>query len=459
MVAFASLGSIATFVFAWQLSLLVVDTHSTQLSLALAAAGVKGVTLLGQEWFSAIAAARVKRQLRAKLLARIGEKDGWLTTVSKVELNLLLTSGLDSLDAYFARFLPQVVYTALATPFFVFCIFNLDWLSALIILITLPLIPLFMVFIGWATAKVQAKQLAALTALSQHFEFVIRGITTLRVFSRAQKQVEILSENGETHRRRTMKVLSVTFLSGFALELIASLAVALVAVTIGLRLIDGTISFGTGLLILILAPDAYLPLRLVGANFHASAEGVAAIDRTLALLETEPEERKTVNLKVESAAAKLTVIAGPSGCGKSTLLKSLQSSNSAWLPQQSPILNSTALRNIVGDEPVNHEQLQLAIELADIVEIDLNTPLSSGFMTLSGGQRQRLALARTFYRALVHDVDLLLLDEPTSALDPERVQGVLASIQKFKSMGFSVVVVSHQQEVIAAADILIEVPA
>lgn len=459
MVAFASLGSIATFVFAWQLSLLVANPASAQLPLAFGAAAAKGLTLLGQEWFSSIAASRVKRQLRAKLLSRVGEKDGWLATVSKVELSLLLTSGLDSLDAYFARFLPQVVYTALAIPFYVFCIFNLDWLSALIILVTLPLIPLFMVFIGWATSKVQARQLNALTALSQHFESVMRGMTTLRVFSRAQKQVQILSENGEAHRLSTMKVLSVTFLSGFALELIASLAVALVAVTIGLRLIDGTIAFGTGLLILILAPDAYLPLRLVGANFHASAEGVTAIDRTLTLLEMQPAKRKGLEANFAIEEAKLTVIAGPSGCGKSTLLKSLQNENSAWLPQQSAILNATALQNIVGDEIVQPEQLQLAIQLADLNDIDLNLSLSSGFSSLSGGQRQRLGLARTFYRALVHEVDLLLLDEPTSALDPIRVTHILNSIQEFKARGKAVVVVSHQREVMAAADVLIEVSA
>lgn len=391
------------------------------------------------------------------MLRRIGENQEWLDRQSSVELNLLLTTGLDALDAYFAKFLPQVVYTALATPIFVIFIFTHDWLSALTILITLPLIPLFMIFIGWATNKVQSKQLSALTALSQHFVDAVRGLTTLRVFSRAKAQIDIMRKNSEAHRTRTMKVLSITFLSGFALELIASLAVALVAVSIGLRLIDGSLSFATGLLVLILAPDAYLPLRMVGANFHASADGVAAIDKTLKLLEQELVDNSPVATRITPKLAHLTVLIGPSGVGKSTALNAIRNENCAWMPQRSVLFDSTVRGNIVGASRVDEVLLAKAVQMAALDDLDLNLSVGSSFNTISGGQQQRIALARVFYRALLTESKLILLDEPTAALDEHRVELVLRSIKALASEGRAVVAVSHQRQVIAAADQLVEV--
>ena len=443
-------------VFAWQLSLLVVNPESAKVWLGLAAAAIKALTLIGQEWFSSIAAARVKKQLRASLLAQIGQKQGWLARQSSVELNLLLTTGLDSLDAYFAKFLPQVVYTAIATPMFVIFIFSQDWLSAVIILVTLPLIPLFMIFIGWATAKVQAKQLSALTALSQHFVDALRGLTTLRVFSRARAQLEIMRQNSEAHRKRTMKVLSITFLSGFALELIASLAVALVAVTIGLRLIDGTITLAVGLLVLILAPDAYLPLRMVGANFHASADGVAAIDQALTLLNQDGVTSAIKPIAIDVKPNVLTVLTGPSGVGKSTSLKALRDPNSAWMPQRTVLFDGTVRSNIVGASRVDDLVVAKAVEMAALDDLDLDSSVGGNFSTVSGGQQQRIALARVFYRALLLDSKVILLDEPTSALDEARATSVLNSLRLLAAEGRAVVAVSHQSGLIAAADQVIE---
>lgn len=459
MVAFALLGTLATVAFAWQLSLLVVDPGAASLWLGLSAAAVKALTLIGQEWFSAIAAAKVKQQLRGSLLKRIGDNQAWLDRQSSVELNLLLTTGLDSLDAYFAKFLPQVVYTALATPIFVFFIFTQDWLSAVTILITLPLIPLFMIFIGWATSKVQSRQLNALTALSQHFVDALRGLTTLRVFSRARAQLEIMRQNSEAHRSRTMKVLSITFLSGFALELIASLAVALVAVSIGLRLIDGSITLAAGLLVLILAPDAYLPLRMVGANFHASADGVAAIDKTLTLLDQKAVNRPPVATLVAPKPAQLTVLVGPSGVGKSTTLKALRGEDCAWMPQRPVLFDDTVRGNIVGASRLDEPCLTRATQMAALDDLDLDLRVGSSFSTVSGGQQQRIALARVFYRALLLDSKLLLLDEPTAALDEDRAKLVLRSIKTLAAEGRAVVAVSHQTTLIASADEVIEVSA
>jgi ATP-binding cassette subfamily C protein CydD len=459
VVAFALVGTLATVAFAWQLSLLVVAPEAANLWLGLSAAAVKALTLIGQEWFSAIAAAKVKQQLRGSLLKRVGDNKAWLDRQSSVELNLLLTTGLDSLDAYFAKFLPQVVYTALATPIFVFFIFTQDWLSAVTILITLPLIPLFMIFIGWATSKVQSRQLNALTALSQHFVDALRGLTTLRVFSRAKVQLEIMRQNSEAHRSRTMKVLSITFLSGFALELIASLAVALVAVSIGLRLIDGSITLAAGLLVLILAPDAYLPLRMVGANFHASADGVAAIDKTLTLLDQNAVDRPTVATLVAPKPAQLTVLVGPSGIGKSTTLKALRDEDCAWMPQRSVLFDDTVRGNIVGASRLDEPCFTRATQMAALDDLDFDLQLGSSFSTVSGGQQQRIALARVFYRALLLDSKLLLLDEPTAALDEDRAELVLRSIETLAAEGRAVVAVSHQTALIASADEVIEVSA
>ncbi|MFM7030097.1 MAG: ABC transporter transmembrane domain-containing protein [Micrococcales bacterium] len=254
-----------------------------------------GVLLLGlgraaliwvQEWLASMAAARAKTQLRGALLAAL-EKLGpeWLAKRHSSSVALLATTKLDALDAYFAKFLPQLVYTALITPVLTALIWGSDLWSGVAVVCTLPLIPLFMIFIGWATQTAQQRQLASVTALWQHFGEVLRGLTTLRVFGRLPRQPQAILAASEGYRRRTMKVLRLSFLSGFALEVAASLSVALVAVSIGIRLIDGTLSLETGLFVLLLAPEAYLPLRMVGANFHASSEGVAVSGQVLDVID------------------------------------------------------------------------------------------------------------------------------------------------------------------------------
>ena len=458
MVAFALLGAISTITFAFVLSDLIVSHHSDFLALGVAAAAVKALTLLGQEWFSAIAATRVKSQLRGKLISQMRANGSyWMNSQNKSELNLLLTTGLDSLDAYFAKFLPQIVYTALAAPIYVWVIFSQDALSGITVVATMPLIPLFMTFIGWATAKVQSRQLASLTALSSHFVDAIRGLTTLRVFGRANAQVDIMRANSEQHRKRTMRVLSVSFLSGFALELIASLAVALVAVSIGLRLIDGTITFAAGLLVLILAPDAYLPLRMIGANFHASADGVAAIERTFALLDQKTEVSSIRPIKIKPKAGKVIVVTGPSGVGKTTALRALVGPKSAYMAQGSGLIAGTVQNNIVGDKPTDARVLERALQLAALDDVELSTAVGPDFSSLSGGQMQRVAIARTFYRLLTAGCTTLLVDEPIASLDPSRGKRISKSLVLLAAEGFAVVVVSHQSSLIKVASEVLEV--
>ncbi|MBP6043102.1 MAG: ATP-binding cassette domain-containing protein [Rhodoluna sp.] len=459
VVAFALLGTLSTIAFAFELTQLVVNPANANVWLAISAAAVKAATMVDQEWLSSIAATRVKAQLRSKLLGQIGEANRtWISRQNTSELQLLLTTGLDSLDAYFAKFLPQIVYTALAVPIYVLAIFTQDALSAFTVLLTMPLIPLFMIFIGWATAKVQNRQLASLTALSTHFADALRGITTLKVFGRAEAQVEIMRSNSEQHRKRTMKVLSVSFLSGFALELVASLAVALVAVSIGLRLIDGTITLAAGLLVLVLAPDAYLPLRMIGANFHASSDGVAAIQRTFALIDSQADAAEQAEpMNIEPLAGRLIVLTGPSGSGKSTALKALINQNSAWMPQGASLLDGTVRSNIVGPGSFDEKSLQRAAHLAALDDLDFDLEVGASFSTISGGQVQRVALARALYRALATDCSIILLDEPTSAIDAKRAKLVVSSLSQLAAEGFAVIAISHQSFLIEASDKVIEV--
>ncbi|WP_435110090.1 thiol reductant ABC exporter subunit CydD [Nocardiopsis synnemataformans] len=238
-------------------------------------------------------AARTKSQLRRQLVAHVtgsgrvwtAEPGGEQGSPKAGELVTLATRGLDALDDYFARYLPQLVLAAIVPLAVLAVVFWSDWISGIVILVTLPLIPVFMALIGMHTQQRTDRQWKLLSRLGGHFLDVVEGLPTLAVFRRAKAQAEILRRVGEDHRRATMGTLRVAFLSAFALELLSTLAVALVAVEVGLRLLGGHMDYQTALLVLILAPEAYLPLREVGARFHASMEGVSAAEQVFTELE------------------------------------------------------------------------------------------------------------------------------------------------------------------------------
>ena len=455
VVAFALLGTFGTLLFAFELSAFIARAQFANLWLAFLGAVIKAVTVFGQEWLAAKAAVRVKQQLRRRLLDRVfSAPSAWREAQSSDELTWLLSSGLDALDAYFAKFVPQLIYTAIAMPIFVITALTQDALSALLIVLTMPLVPLFMVFIGWATAKVQQRQLDAMTGLSRYFGEVIRGLLTLRVFNRAEHQAENLVRLSKDHRSKTMKVLSVSFLSGFALELIASLSVALVAVSIGLRLIDGAIDYRAGLFVLLLAPDAYLPLRMIGANFHASSEGIATIRKTFALLDAPVAAQNARAVKVKPG--RFTVFVGESGTGKSTALEALIGPDAAWLPQGTAILPGTVQQNIVGFGAWDQGALDSAIENACLDDVDPGLELGQLNNALSGGQAQRVGLARAIYRVASGGASVLLLDEPLSAQDPARGNQIAKNLKVLTRSGVTVVAVSHQDALHKSADERIE---
>ena len=312
----------------------------------------------GMQWLTeraaASAVANAKRELRRELLAAIATLGPKRVGRSSTELTTLATHSLDALDAYFGKYLPQLILTAIAMPLLILVTWRYDHVSAITEVLTLPVIPIFMILIGLATRRVQTQQLDTMTKLAGSFLEIIEGLSTLKIFGRAARQRARIIEITDDFRRATMKVLRFSFLSGFALELFASLSVALVAVQIGIRLIDREMTLFVGLFALILAPEVFAPLRQVGAQFHAAAEGVTASARVFDLIEraqqvrddqpvgaTEPQDASgsapatltvrevTVHygdhLVLDGVTASfprgaVTAIVGESGAGKSTLL-------------------------------------------------------------------------------------------------------------------------------------------
>ncbi|TXL92226.1 thiol reductant ABC exporter subunit CydD [Streptomyces sp. IB2014 016-6] len=259
----------------------------TPLLLLGAVAAGRGLVAWLTELAAHRASAAVKSELRGRLLERAAELGPeWLSGQRTGSLVALATRGVDALDDYFARYLPQLGLAVVVPVAVLARIVTDDWVSAGVIVLTLPLIPLFMVLIGWATQSRMDRQWQLLSRLSGHFLDVVAGLPTLKVFGRAKAQAESVREITSEYRRATLRTLRIAFLSSFALELLATLSVALVAVGIGMRLVHGDLDLYTGLVVLILAPEAYLPLRQVGAQYHAAAEGLAAAEEIFAVLET-----------------------------------------------------------------------------------------------------------------------------------------------------------------------------
>ncbi|MFC9033295.1 thiol reductant ABC exporter subunit CydD [Streptomyces arboris] len=461
-------------------------------------------------WLTELAAHRasaaVKSELRGRLLERAALLGpGWLSGQRTGSLVALATRGVDALDDYFARYLPQLGL-AIVVPVAVLArIVTEDWVSAAIIVVTLPLIPLFMILIGWATQSRMDRQWQLLSRLSGHFLDVVAGLPTLKVFGRAKAQAESIRTITTQYRRATLRTLRIAFLSSFALELLATLSVALVAVTIGMRLVHGELDLYTGLVVLILAPEAYLPIRQVGAQYHAAAEGLSAAEEIFAVLETEPrgagteEVPDSTRLELEGVtvrhegrtdpsldAVSLTVepgetvaLVGPSGVGKSTLLNVVLGfavpdegrvrvggrdlaeldlerwrSRIAWVPQRPHLFAGTIAENVRLARPDADDEAVVAA-LRDAGAYDFVAELPDGERTLLGedgaglsaGQRQRLALARAF----LADRPLLLLDEPTASLDGETEAGIVDAVRRLAA-GRTVLLVVHRPALLAVAD-------
>ncbi|PPF30050.1 MULTISPECIES: thiol reductant ABC exporter subunit CydD [unclassified Rathayibacter] len=500
--------TLAIVAFAWLVAQLVagaVDGRSADdlaplLAALLAVVAARAALAWATEVNAVRGGAGAKAQLRQAVLAALvelgpaGRSEGGSGGVVA-----LLGGGLDSLDGYFARYLPQLIATAVATPLLTLVVFLADPLSAVFLVVTLPLIPVFMVLIGWATQAVQARQWERLQALASGFVDTVGGLATLKIFGRAERQATRIRALTEDYRVHTMKVLRVTFVSGFVLELAGSLSVALVAVSIGLRLVDGSLGLAVGLFVLVLAPDVFLPVRQVGAEFHAAADGVQAADRAFAVLERAaalPARGKapaaTGALELRGLAVddgrgrtlapvdavlpvgSITVVTGPSGSGKSTLIAALAGfvpfsgtlllggspvadlrSTLAWAGQRPDLFPGSVASAVgLGALSPDPERVRRALAIA-AVDVDPERRLDAEGTGLSGGQSARVAVARAVHRLLERGCAVLALDEPTAALDDESERALLAGLRSLAESGTIVVVASHRPATVAAADAVI----
>ncbi len=434
---------------AFQKGLSVGDLGTPLLLLALVAAG-RGLVSWLTELAALRASAAVKSELRGRLLERAGELGpGWLSGQRTGSLVSLATRGVDALDDYFSRYLPQLGLAVVVPVAVLARIVTEDWVSAAIIVVTLPLIPVFMILIGWATQNRMDRQWRLLSRLSGHFLDVVAGLPTLKVFGRAKAQADSIRKITGEYRQATMRTLRIAFLSSFALELLATISVALVAVTIGMRLVHGEMDLYVGLVILVLAPEAYLPLRQVGAQYHAAAEGLAAAEEIFEVLETPVPvagtgaaptgvlsvEGVTVRYPgrasdavsgatFEVAPGETVALVGPSGVGKSTLLNVVLGfvrptegrvrvggvdladvsperwrERVAWVPQRPHLFAGTIAENVrlarpdASDAQVREALRDAgALEFVDALPAGAGTPLGEDGAGLSAGQRQRLAL-------------------------------------------------------------------
>lgn len=456
-------------------------------------------------------AIQVKDSLRRRFITHLtvlgpvyaqGERSGELITTA--------TEGIEALDAYFRDYLPGLFSAALIPLLILGVVFPLDLLTFIVLMITAPMIPLMMALIGMGARAVAQRQYASMSVLGAHFLDVMQGLTTLKLFNRSRYQIETIQRITHQFKDATMDVLRVAFLSAFMLEMLATLSVAIVAVEIGLRLIYGGIGFEQALFLLVIAPEFYLPLRNLGAKFHAGTEGMAAAERIYTVLDAPlPESaqaaapvpdlidivfdgvtyayddgtRPALNgLSCRIERGQHVALVGASGAGKSTVLMLLLRfiapqggrilingvdlhsialdswrERVAWVSQQPYLFDASVAENIhMGHAHASPDAVEQAARLAgahDFIMVlpqGYQTPVGERGARLSGGQAQRIAIARAFLR----DAPLLIMDEPTANLDPESEAHIQAALARLMQ-GRTVITVAHRLNTITRADAII----
>jgi thiol reductant ABC exporter CydD subunit len=486
------------------------------LSFLAAVVCARGMAAWGFEVVGRRAAGRILSRLRLSLVERrLHGRPASLDGAESSELGTLAVVGVDALEATFARYLPQVVLAVLVPLAVLALVASIDLTSAGIMLLTLPLVPVFMWLIGRYTEHRARERWQALAILAHHFADVVRGLPTLRAFNRAHAQAEQIESVSDRYRVATMGTLRIAFLSGTVLELAATIGVALVAVTVGVRLVDGGLGLQAGLTVLVLAPELYLPIRNLAAQFHASADGAAVAGRLLSLIEAPPgpdvsgcgsavPDLRTATIRLERvtfrypdrlrpalddvdlelAAGETVALVGPSGAGKSTiasLLLRLAEPTAgrvladefdvaavepaawrrqlAWLPQRPSLLRATVAENIrLADPAASFERVRRAAKLAgadgfvEALPDGYETMIGDGGRPLSAGQARRLALARVFLR----EASFLIVDEPTAHLDPDSADHVAAAINSYRGR-CTMLVISHRFELAANCDRIVRI--
>ena len=472
------------------------------------------VVRAGLLWLREVTAQRgavqVKSELREQLLSHAfrlgpayaaGERSGELVTTA--------TEGVERLEPYLARYLPQVALSAFVPLLVAAYILPRDLASAVLLLVTAPVIPIMMVLAGSYAEEYTKRQWLALSRMGAHFLDALQGLTTLKTFGRAAEERERVARVSDEFRRRTLKVLRLAFLSGLVLEFMTAAAIALVAVVLGVRLINGAISFEQAFLVLLLTPEFYKPLRELGASRHAGMEGKAAAERVFEILDVpalacgggrvldplsggltvelcgvrfvypESEHPALCGVSLTLPAGTRTALVGRSGSGKSTLVNVLLrfldpedgivAANGlpiaelpvetwrqqvALVPQRPYLFYGSVLENIRLARPgASRSKVEEAAELAGATEFIRRLPrgydaqIGERGQRLSGGEAQRLAVARAFLK----DAPLLVLDEPTSSLDPESEALIRDALERL-ARGRTALIVAHRLNTVRKAD-------
>lgn len=517
-------GGLLTILQAWFLARVVNDVFLggqtfeavlPLLGVLLAALVLKSLFVWGADVSANAVARAVKADLRARLLAQLSALGPAFTAGERTgELSTAAVDGIEQLDAYFSQYLPAIVLAASIPLSILLLVFPIDWLTGVVFLLTAPLIPFFMILIGKAGEALTKRQYGSLSRLSSHFFDVLQGLTTLKLLGQARGQARVIGEFSERYRDVTMQVLRVTFLSALALEFLATLSTAIVAVEIGFRLLYRNLEFLPAFFILILAPDFYQPLRTLGLRFHAGMSGVTAAARIYEILDQSAPAKPAPAIVTQAGPAqaapivfenvtytyparnspalagvslhippgKMTALIGPSGAGKSTLASLLLRfiapqhgqirvgslpvehipvdawrEQLAWVPQHPYLFSDTLAANLRLARPAAAEaDLINACRQAGLEEFlaslpeGLNTLVGERGARLSGGQAQRVALARAFLK----DAPILLLDEPTSSLDPALEASLESSVRRLMQ-GRTTIVIAHRLATIHRADQLI----
>lgn len=462
-----------------------------------------------QEAYGHRAALRVIADLRTRVLDHASELGGrWLAGGKTASTVSLVTDAINDLEPYFVKFLPQLFLTCTVTPLGILVICVMDFLSALAIVLCIPLIPVFMILIGKMTQNFSAARIAAMGRLGEQLLDLLGGLATLKALGREGGPRKRVRQLGDNYASTTMATLSVAFLSGAVLEFLATLSTAIVAVEVGLRMVGGNISLFTGLTIIMLTPEVFKPLREVGSQFHASADGVSASQKIFDLLDTplphraegaqapqldavpitvkdlsvQAPGRTTIapaHLDARIEPGSITALYGLSGGGKSTTVGVLLGlipptegsvlfgdvdvtdvdllslwNQITWVPQHPAILPGTIEENLALSDEVALPERERIAELTGFGEVVASLPqgwhtrIGQGGVGLSVGQRQRLALTR----ALLENKRLVILDEPSAHLDAASERHVLDSVRELKNQGKTVIVIAHRQPLLELAD-------
>jgi len=458
------------------------------------------------------AAAEVRRQVRSRLYRRILQLKPTGQAGEVGPLTEVVTAGVEGLEAYLARFLPQMALAGLLPLAMLLVVLPSEWRSSLVLLFSAPFIPLLMILIGKGTEALNRRQWQRLSRMAGHLLDLVQGLPDLKIFGRAKREAELVAAVSDQYRKGTMAVLRVAFLSAFTLEFFATVGTAVVAVLIGFRLLAGSLNLLDGLFVLLLAPEFYLPLRNLGLAYHSRMNGLAAAERIIPLMQQPVAEQgptggvlpenKTPELRCESVtfryggqwggvqeisltipAGGLTALVGASGSGKTTLARLLLGlaqpesgtisvdgvelaaldrtawrKQLAWVPQQPFFITATIRVNLLlGADNVDQTAIRNALEQAALWPViaqlpaGLETMLGDRGAGLSGGELRRLALARV----LLRDARLVVLDEPTAGLDAENERLVLDTVERL-AMGRTVVMISHREGAIARCSRVVE---